>query len=280
MVKQTYEFIADRLKAMQLFEKVFPYVELIDTAQGSYPGAYMGEGNYQPIDLSAYAGVGYLRKTEPIRFEKSEQETFVGCEILDIATLPIRAVVSVKKERIDCDHIFGAEFLIEELFRTLSGRYPALAECAGVNDAEILVRKTESDRLIILEQEYAGAKFKELPYDWIMITADIDVLLTFNKACLKKFCEGYGETPAFECPPPSSPIAKLFCSSFIKILTTANVYEYEDDRLLNVNEFGVVSLDGQGLSHSFYTIAGNKITLSDSEEAIDRDGMEIIIQVK
>ncbi len=199
MVKQTYEFIADRLKGMKLFEKVFSYVEMIDTAQGSFPAVYIGEGNYEPVNLSSYAGIGYTRKREPIVFDKASQETYVGCEILDLAILSLRSVVSVKKELLNCDHLFGSDFLTEELFRTLSGRYPLLAECASVNDAEIIIKKTEDDRLRILQQEYEGSKFQEIPYDWMMIAIDYEVRLIFNKGCLKKFCDGYGE--AEDCEP-------------------------------------------------------------------------------
>lgn len=192
MIKQTYDFIADKFREMKIFEKVFPFAELIQTQGGTFPGEYIGEGKFKPINLSAFAGLAYLRKTAPIRFEKSTTESLVGCEIIDLAFLQIRGIASMKKDLLPCDDQWASEFLIEECFRILSGRHRQLSESAYVSDGEIQIQSSESDIVKVLQDEYSGS-IEEIPYDRAIIAIDMEIKLSFNKGCILKFCEGYSE---------------------------------------------------------------------------------------
>lgn len=191
MVKQVFEYLAEKLAALQMFELVIPIAEIIDKMDGSFPAYYIGKGNYRPIDLSAYAGVGYFRKLSAAQFAKSDRETFVGSETLEEVTIPVRLVLSIKKDILNIDTGFASSYLFEEMIRVFSGNHPLLADKAGVSDVEVLMKDSEDDRLKIFAQEYTGSTLRELPYDWIMVMVDMDVKLTFNKNCINKFCDGY-----------------------------------------------------------------------------------------
>lgn len=198
MVKQVFEYLAEKLAALQMFEQVIPIAEIIDKADGSFPAYYVGKGNYRPIDLSAHAGVGYFRKLAAAQFAKSDRETFVGSETLEEVTLPIRLVLSIKKDILNIDTGFASSYLFEEMIRVFSGNHPILADKAGVTDVEVFMKDSEDDRLKIFANEYTGSTLRELPYDWIMVMVDMDVKLLFNKNCINKFCDGYSYD---DCPP-------------------------------------------------------------------------------
>lgn len=191
MVKQVFEYLAEKLAALQMFELVIPIAEIIDKMDGSFPAYYIGKGNYRPIDLSGYAGVGYFRKLSAAQFAKSDRETFVGSETLEEVTIPVRLVLSIKKDILNIDTGFASSYLFEEMIRVFSGNHPLLADKAGVSDVEVFMKDSEDDRLKIFAQEYTGSTLRELPYDWIMVMVDMDVKLTFNKNCINKFCDGY-----------------------------------------------------------------------------------------
>jgi hypothetical protein len=198
MVKQTYQYIAEKLQALKLFEVIFPYAEIIDTTQGAFPAYYKGAGNYQPINLSSYSGCAYLRKSAPITFEKSLTESLIGCTVNEQATVSIKLVAAIKKDVLNIDHAFGSEIILEEVYKALQGRSSAMSDCIGVKDAEVVFISTETDRIKIVSSEYTDSR--EIPYDWIMFSADIIVKLMFDKNCIQAICEGYTDTD-LECLP-------------------------------------------------------------------------------
>lgn len=266
MVKQVFESLGDKLAGLQLFEKVFPLAEIIDKVSGSFPAYYVGNGNYRPINLSEYAGVGYFRKEAPIQFNKSERESYVGSEILEEATLPVRLVISVKKELLNIDTKFASSYLTEEMFRTFSGNFPVIASKAGVNDLQIEIKNSEDDRLKIFAQEYTGSTLKEVPYDWIMLMLDMDVKLTFNKNCMQTFCDGYGygDGPVVvECETEIHSPLRVKCSSFVKVVLAPDTLIYTVPAIENM-EIGTIAIKGGGNLWR-YSIVGDQFIIEDPE---------------
>jgi len=191
MIRQGFLFIADKIRASKLFETVIDIAELYDTAQGSYPVQYIGQGNYKPINISENNGLAYLRKLSPMRFGKSPIESREVCDSqYEQAIIPIRILISIRKEKLGIDNAFASDYLAEEFFRILQGRSGELANSSEAIDAEILINEINDDRLHILSEEFAGAG-RDIPYDYLLMTIDLDLVLQFNRACMAKFCEGY-----------------------------------------------------------------------------------------
>ena len=197
MVKQVYQYIGEQLRAMQLFEKIFPYAEIITTSHGLSPVYYVGGGNYQPINLSAFAGCAYLRKNSAIIFQKSSQESLIGSVVNEDAIIGIKLVAAIRKDAITLDQAFDSEIIIEEIFKRLSGRSSAMASCVGVKDAMITIKNGETDREKIIIGEYGS---KDISFEWLIVSLDIEVTILFDKNCMTTLCDGY-ESMTIECLP-------------------------------------------------------------------------------
>lgn len=189
MVKEIIEFIQGKVQGMDVLEKTFSLSEIKEDKSGnSYPMYYTGDGNYQPIDASKYAGVAYLRKTESLRFEEGDNSTpLTGCQDNRILNLPLRLVIIAKRERINCDQNFAPELLAEEVYRVLNGNSSVLATSAGVMDAEIIINRIDTDSARVKTEEY-GAEF-QIPYSYLAIAAEMEVRVEFEKGCMAELCE-------------------------------------------------------------------------------------------
>lgn len=191
MIKQTFEFVAGKLNGLKFFDRVIPYAELIDDENGFVPCESKGQGNFTPINLGNYGSVAYLRKFDRIRFEKYSGENLTGDQEWDVMIIPMRAFMKVKSDLIQCDIAFRNEFLIEEFFRTVSGKSELLSDDATAILGEINFRSAETDRLKALTDEFGGSYLTDVHLDYILLSCDIEARLIFDKRCINKFCTDY-----------------------------------------------------------------------------------------
>ena len=73
MIKESIQFIADKLTELNIFEKVYSQVELVIDADGKVvPAVYSGSGKYRIVEYSPNNGTAYVRKNGKISISDIE----------------------------------------------------------------------------------------------------------------------------------------------------------------------------------------------------------------
>ncbi len=146
-------------------------------------GAYKGDGEYDEINFDSSKVQIYFRQDGEVSIKEVDEEEFMGCEIVEEATIPLRGVFIATKEFRQDDGAYAAlnaGFIIKDAISITSPK--ALRQ--GTNLRSVIVRVTgiETDSQKILDEEG-----QEFDYKHTFVILKIQIIVQAKQGCLN-FC--------------------------------------------------------------------------------------------
>jgi len=193
MIAESIEYIAQKLRDMNLFEKVYSQVELVVNADDKrIPAYYTSNGKYKPIEYSANNGTAYIRKSSQININESATETYVGCETYLLITIPTRLVAYKKKSELPVDCSYTEDLLAESIMSYLSNNIKDFKSTINANRLDVQFVTIETDSNLVWTTEVGGIDQQDIPYDIACIAIDFNIILLANPKCLTSICDTNG----------------------------------------------------------------------------------------
>lgn len=172
------------------FDRFHPLVELLPVGEDKVaPKEYIGSGQYNVIDFDNFAGVGYIRRNGETSFSPSDLKS--SCKLYYDVTYPLTLVGCIKKDVLGKDDPYSSDSLALTLFQDMD-KSGILAALKAVR-VDVNVKNYNSDMPSILSKEYSGVENlkKGIPYDYCLISIDLEVVCTVTKDCLQIYCNSY-----------------------------------------------------------------------------------------
>lgn len=168
------------------------YCELIKNGEVTYPGFYIGGGNYQNVFNQDVNGNSYLRKNGKVSYGAvtgADNIKLSACSDVNFVkmNIPFRLVMTVPKTNL-ADDAFSDELLAMEMIALLSGAVTPNIE--GVRSIEYNVTDYDTDALTIWKAEVQGSDYQML-FGYAYIAINFTCSIVVNPACIINSCDGY-----------------------------------------------------------------------------------------
>ena len=189
MIKEAIEYLANKVQAMNLFEKVYSLVEIVNDADGkSFPAVYNSNGKYQIIHYSFNNGTAYIRKNGVMQLSTIDVESYVGCTIYYRMSMPIKLVVFKKKNKLPIDCSYSEDVLSETILSYLINNTNDARQVLNIKQFNINFNSINSDSANVWDSETQGIEQKDINFDIACVSFDIDLELVVDPSCLTNMC--------------------------------------------------------------------------------------------
>lgn len=184
IIIKLYSKIADR------FDKFYQLVEQIEVSEDKFlPKQYKSDGQYEPINFDNFAGVGYFRIKEPVEISEAESQTPKA--VYDFK-YSLRLVACVKKTIIGRDDPYSCDTLCLTLIKDLESANRNIMYDLAARRGTVEVTGYQTDAKEIVKQEFSGVEnFKSVPYEYCLISLDINIIINTTKECINNYCQSY-----------------------------------------------------------------------------------------
>lgn len=186
--------LKDEVMDSGYFHVIYPYAELIEDGDKSYPAVYTGLGQYDQIYNFDVNGSGYFRKTGAVQSIPVTDSKFkvrsCGDEKLIDLSVPMRFVGVVPKEKLG-DNSFSDDLLITELLTYINKRHSDITDIISIHG---IVRACHTDRNEIWSQEVRGIERQsnithvQVDLNLSMVAIDFYLVFRANADCLNLNC--------------------------------------------------------------------------------------------
>lgn len=179
--------LKDEVMDSGYFHVVYPYAELIEDGDKSYPAVYTGLGQYDQIYNFDVNGSGYFRKTgavqsNPVSDGNLRVTSCTTPTLVDL-TVPVRFVGVVPKDKLG-DNSFSDDLLITELLTYINKRQPNITDIVSIHG---IVRSCHTDRNQIWAEEVRGID-KQIDLSLSVVAIDFYLVFRANADCLNLNC--------------------------------------------------------------------------------------------
>ena len=190
MLEKITEHLIDKLEATNYFQKLFPFVELIDRDGKSSPEFYDKKGQYQKVsNFDHYNGLCYIRQTASDTVSKLEENSR-ACKILLQFVYPLRVVACVPKEKTGNDDAFTDDRVAKDLIRILTSEGGLIQQTLNASYISFIPTQVTKSKTQVIADEYSGYDIKiNLKYSYIAI--DLNCVVNIYDSCLEDPCETY-----------------------------------------------------------------------------------------
>jgi hypothetical protein len=265
------EYIVDNIasKVAANFEKIIPIAEIVYSGEKSFPAEYINNGNYVPINVDNFAGLGYFRLTgkptiQPAETKRPQKDVMKY-------TYPLKFVGCIKKSVLGKDDSYSANAICTVLAKRLEENNTALMSTLGANKATVKVSSFEFDNNVILNDEFKNVDgvTRGIPLDFCLFAIELTTDVEIRNDCIGIICNDYcgGLSPVLTSS--AGTVARGGNIKFVYpvTITEAGVYAYNIAEL-NGKTLLFVQLGNIFLIPSQYTLVGSLFTITDTETEI------------
>lgn len=190
MFKETIEYITQKIVELNLFEKVYSLVEIVNDADGkSFPAVYSGNGKYSIIQYSFNNGTAYIRKNGTMRINELDIDSYVGCKTYYQVSIPLNLVVFKKKSKLPLDCSLTEDVLGETILFHLTNNVKDYKATINAQRFKINVNEINTDSASVWDEETEGIEQNDVNFDIACVKFAIDVELTIDASCLTNMCD-------------------------------------------------------------------------------------------
>ena len=165
MIKESIQFIADKLTELNIFEKVYSQVELV-------------------IDN----GTAYVRKNGKISISDIDLTGFPACQIAKQLIIPLRVVGYKRKSKLPVDCSYTEDILAETIFSYLSNNTKDLKRVANAIQVKIKVISIDTNSSNVWNDETNGVEQVDINYEIACVALDLELELIADTKCLTNEC--------------------------------------------------------------------------------------------
>lgn len=189
MIREIACDIKDIIMATGYVMNHYEYVELVRQDQMTYPGYYIGGGNYEQVLNPDMGGMSYLRKNGNVSFGSVTMPKFVACGGNPFVkmTMPFRLVMAIDKDKLG-DDAFSDDLLAQNIIKVLS--QAVSAAIYGVQSLEYEVTGYNTDSLSVWSDEVKGMDY-QMNFRYSFISISFNAVSIVNPACLTEICNPY-----------------------------------------------------------------------------------------
>lgn len=193
MIKESIEYIANKIQAMGLFEKVYSLVEIVTNPEGrAFPAVYSGNGKYSIIHYSFNNGTAYLRKNGSITFSDSDVESYNGCSNYQRAFIPLVLVAFKQKSKLPIDCSYSEELLAETIMAYLANNVKDAKQSINVKQFKLSFIDVNTNSAEVWNNETANIEQVDINYDIACVSFLLQLEMIVDVKCLNNFCEPLG----------------------------------------------------------------------------------------
>lgn len=190
MFKETIEYVTNKVIELNLFEKVYSLVEIVNDADGkSFPAVYSGNGKYSIIQYSFNNGTAYIRKNGVMTVNETDVETYVGCVTYYQINIPLNLVVFKKKNKLPIDCSLTEDVLAETILFHFTNNVKDYKTTINAQRFKINVSEINTDSASVWSEETEGIEQNDINFDIACVKFEIDVELTVDGKCLTNMCD-------------------------------------------------------------------------------------------
>lgn len=265
------EYIVDNIasKVAANFEKIIPLAEIIHSGEKSFPAEYINNGNYIPINIDQFAGLGYFRLNG--KPEITTVETRRPTKDVMKYSYPFKFVGCIKKSVLGKDDSYSANAICTVLAKRLEENNTALMSTLNANKATVKVSAFEFDNQTILNDEYKGADAVTggIPYDYCLFSIELRTDVEIRNDCIGVICNDYcgGLSPVITNTGGSFARGGNIKFVYPVTITTAGNYDYTIAEL-NGKTILLVQLGSIFLTPDQWSLSGSVFSITDTESEI------------
>lgn len=190
MIKESIEYLANKIQSIGLFENVYSLVEIVSNSEGrSFPAIYSTNGKYNVIHYSFNNGTAYLRKNGVIQFTEIEGDSFVGCSYYHQINIPLMLVVFKNKSKLPIDCSYSEELLAETIISYLTNNTKDARQTLFARQFKVLFNSINTDSASVWETETNDVEQKDVNYNIACVSFDITLQILVDPKCMNNFCD-------------------------------------------------------------------------------------------
>lgn len=190
MLKETIEYVTQKVIELNLFEKVYSLVEIVNDADGkSFPAVYNSNGKYSIIQYSFNNGTAYIRKNGNMTITETDEETYIGCVTYKQISIPLNLVVFKKKSKLPIDCSLSEDILAETILYQFTNNVKDYKPTINAQRFKINIDSINTDSASVWSEETEGIEQNDINFDIACVKFEMTVQLVIDSKCLTNMCE-------------------------------------------------------------------------------------------
>lgn len=186
MLEGIITYLNTQITASGYVEKVYDLAQQIDRDSRTFPAVYCNGDFEDTTNFDKWQGLSYWRITAPIETVEAENTLGVWSDLQ--YSYPLRLVIGVKRDHLGKDDSkYNADKLGWAVQKLFKDKDITLKRSIGAKKASIVFASIDNDIKRILESEVIGLE-RQIPNDYILIAADMNIEITASKGCIDTFC--------------------------------------------------------------------------------------------
>jgi hypothetical protein len=191
MLEKIICYLTGKLNETEYFQKIFPFVELIQKGDNLRPAEYLGKGQFKDVTrFDHYNGMAYFRKAGSTKTSEGDDEiSEVPCSLLLKFEYPLRLVMCVPKEKLTKDDEFSDERMTNTILSVVTGEGGAIKNQLKALEVTFIPTQVITSNKDVLNDEYPGFSINDINYKYAYAAIDLTVTVQIKQSCLQTECE-------------------------------------------------------------------------------------------
>jgi hypothetical protein len=189
MIKEIINYIDVQLALTGYFQKQWGLVELVGIDGKTAPRKYCGKSEWkQVLDFDSKHGHCYIRRNGNISVAENDAQNSISCAKLYDISIPLKLVAVIKRKFLSEDNEFSADVAADTVMKYVSLQSHTLATAIKAKRVNIGLVSRSVNMAEILRGEKQEIN-RELPYEYVMFSLDLNVVITSRRECIVEECD-------------------------------------------------------------------------------------------
>jgi hypothetical protein len=196
MLEKLIDILKKRLEGLLRVDKIYGLCEQVtregekEEESATFPAEYIGNGEYQPIELESGQSVMYFRLNGLININTTEQEDDLsaGCDIYETRAYPVKLVVCADRKANGSDVTYTDDAIANKLKKALSIREDKVARRElKLESFNVMPTGYTFIRGEVLNQEYRG-EVPKVGFEKSLLSIEFTVEVKGLQSCFDLPC--------------------------------------------------------------------------------------------